>query len=347
MGKQLRRIGLVVALVGLAATCLVGLPLTAQASTTGYAPINKPGPALTVPPTQLAQSLSCTAGVRHADREPVLLLPATTVDSTQNYGFDYEPLFKTLGIPYCTSNSPVDPYNMGDMQVRAQYVTYDIRQMYQLAGRKIAVLGHSQGGMIMRWSLRFWPDTRAMVDDVVGMAGTNHGSIVVPVLCLLPCAPSLWQQRAGSAFMNALNSGQETFPGISYTEIYSHTDEFVQPNLNASGTSSLHGGGGTITNVAVQDICPLDVSEHLLIGTMDPVASALVIDALTHPGPADPARINRDVCGQLFMPGVNPVTGPFSFAATTLQVAEQLVLAPRTAAEPALACYVTATCPAN
>lgn len=36
-----------------------------------------------------------------------------------------------------------------------------------------AVLGHSQGGMVMRWSLRFWPDTRAMVADVIGMAGSN------------------------------------------------------------------------------------------------------------------------------------------------------------------------------
>ncbi len=29
---------------------------------------------------------------------------------------------------------------------------------------------HSQGGMIGRWATRFWPDTRQMVDDIVGLA---------------------------------------------------------------------------------------------------------------------------------------------------------------------------------
>lgn len=318
----------------------------AGAQTIGYAPVDQPGPALTVPAAELAKSLRCTADVRNATREPVLLTPATTVDSDQNFGFNYEPLFRKLGVPYCTSDSPADPYNMGDMQVRAQYVTYGIREMHKLAGRRIAVMGHSQGGMIMRWSLRFWPDTRGMVDDVIGMAGTNHGSVLVPALCVPNCAPALWQQRADSRFVQALNSGEETFPGTSYTEIYSRTDEFVQPNLDDNGTSSLHGGGGTVANIAVQDVCPLAAPEHLLIGTMDPVTSALALDALTHPGPAVPSRVGSSVCKQLLMPGVNPVSGPATFATLSAQVAAQLTVeAPRVSAEPPLACYVTASCP--
>ncbi|MBB4684881.1 lipase family alpha/beta hydrolase [Amycolatopsis jiangsuensis] len=317
----------------------------AEAATSAYAPVDQPGPALTIPPAELAKSLRCTEGVRGATREPVLLTPATTVDSDQNFGFNYEPLFRQLGIPYCTSDSPSDRYNMGDMQTRAQYVTYGIREMHRLAGRPIAIMGHSQGGMIMRWSLRFWPDTRDMVDDVIGMAGTNHGSVIVPALCVPNCAASLWQQRANSDFTKALNSGQETFPGISYTEIYSRTDEFVQPNLDDHGTSSVHGGGGAITNVAVQDVCPLAVPEHLLIGTLDPVTSALAVDALSHPGPAQRSRIGTSVCGQLLMPGADPVAGPLAFTGVTTQVAAQLtVAAHRVPSEPALACYVTASC---
>ena len=45
-----------------------------------------------------------------------------------------------------------------------------------------------------------------------------------------------------------------------------------------------------ITNIATQAVCPGDAYEHLTIGTIDPVAYALAVDALTHPGPADPAR---------------------------------------------------------
>lgn len=321
-----------------------GVPHPTERATEGrYAPVDRPGPRLTQPAARLRASLRCTRGVRNAVRQPVLLTPATTVTSEQNFGFNYERLFRKLKIPYCTSDSPVDPNNMGDLQIRAEYVTYGIRTMHRMAGRRIAVMGHSQGGMIMRWSLRFWPDTRAMVDDIIGIAGTNHGSSIIPALCVPACAPALWQQRAGSKFIKALNSGQETFARISYTEIYSRTDEFVQPNLNNHGTSSLH-GPGAITNIAIQDVCPLAVYEHLLVGTLDPAASALVIDALTHRGPARPSRVDRGVCSQLLMPGANPRTAGRDVAAAALQVAAQLALAPRVAKEPRLACYTRASC---
>jgi hypothetical protein len=257
------------------------------------------------------------------------------------------PYFKQRGIPYCTTDLPgALAQNMGDIQARGDYLAYAIRQMFARSGRRIAILGHSQGGMAMRWALRFWPDTRGMVDDVIGMAGTNHGSVLVPALCIPSCAASLWQQRNDANFYKALNSGQETFAGISYTEIYSHTDEFVQPNLDSTGTSSLHTGPGRITNVAIQDVCPLALSEHLIVGTTDPVASALVTDALGHDGPADLARIDRGVCNQRSMPGVDAGTGLASFADAGVRVATQLISAPRISAEPPLACYTTdAGCP--
>ena len=115
--------------------------------------------------------------------------------------------------------------------------------------------------------------------------------------------PALYQQADNSQFTAALNSGQETFPGIAYTNVYSHTSQFVQPNLNSSGATSLHGGGGEIANIATQDICPLNVADHLAY-YYDPVAFAIVIDALTHNRPADPSRVNRDVCTEASNPYV-------------------------------------------
>ena len=57
-------------------------------------------------------------------------------------------------------------------------------------------------------------------------------------------------------------------------------------------------GPGKITNVGIQDICPADTAEHLKIGTQDPAASALALDALKHSGPAKalanrPQRLHR------------------------------------------------------
>jgi len=333
------------ALALLVASVLVAAPARAE----DYAPLDRPGPPLTVSTNDLRASLTCTDDVRDASRAPVLLVPATTVTSRENFGWNWMPALRAAGIPYCATDQPgAAGQNMGDMQTRAEYVVYAIRRMHELAGRRISIVGHSQGGMVMRWPLRFWPDTRALVEDVVGMAGTNHGSTVVNNMCIPGCAPALWQQRAGSDWNTALNSRQETFAGIDYTEIYSRTDEFVQPNADDTGTSSLRSDGGRVTNVALQDVCPTDLNEHLLIGTTDATAWALGLDALTHDGPADERRIDPAVCDQDTMPGVDPHTGGVDTAEAVARVATQLATAPQTDAEPPLRCYaLLAGCPAQ
>ena len=105
-----------------------------------------------------------------------------------------------------------------------------------------------------------------------------------------------------------------------------------------------------ITNVATQDVCPADPAEHLLVGTIDPTTYALVMDALNHAGPADPARISRSVCLQVYQPGVNPLYAPTYLeilaAVPGLGAVElpgaNLVGAPEVSNEPALRCYVFA-----
>lgn len=307
-----------------------------------FAPVSRPGPVLDVPADKLAASLQCSPGFGRSTREPVLLVPGTGITATQEFSWNYEPALSQLGIEWCGVTFP-DSGN-DDMQVNGEYVVNAIRTMYARAGHRIAVYGHSQGGEVPRWALRFWPDTRAMVDDVVGAAGPNHGTIIADAACngTRPCQPSDWQSKTTSNFVAALNSGQETFPGISYTEIYSHNDEEVQPNQNDSGTSSLHGGGGQITNVAVQDVCPNDTSEHLAVGSYDPVTWSLLLDALNHPGPAVPARIGVTPCTELFMPGVNPVTFPMDASGAALDV--ETSPAQSLTAEGPLACYTTASC---
>jgi hypothetical protein len=115
----------------------------------------------------------------------------------------------------------------------------------------------------------------------------------------------------------------------------------VTPNLGPSGSSALHTGGGTIVNVAAQEICPLDLSEHLAMGTYDPVAYALVLDALTHAGPADKARIDRRVCTQAFMPGVDPAAFPANFANVLFVAGQQVLTYPHVAREPPLKPYAS------
>jgi hypothetical protein len=147
--------------------------------------------------------------------------------------------------------------------------------------------------------------------------------------------------------MGALNSRAETFAGIDYTVIYSRTDEIVVPNFDASGSSSLHTGAGRIANIAVQEICPGDGSDHLAMGSYDPVGYALAVDALTHAGTADKARIPVTVCAQAFQPGVNAATFASDYAAFLSAIGAAQRAVPAVPAEPPLKCYVFAACPAT
>jgi pimeloyl-ACP methyl ester carboxylesterase len=307
-----------------------------------YAPPDTPGPALSVPAATLARALACSGPLGGASRPPILLVPGTTVNPTE-FTWNWARALRAQGWPFCTIDLPGNA--MGDIQVAGEYVVYAIRTMYAASGRRIDIVGHSQGGMVPRWALRFWPDTRAMVDDEIGLSASNHGTPDANALCAAGgCAPAIWQQRAGARFYAALNSYQETFPGVSYTEIYTDTDEIVVPNLGPRAASAVHGGGGQITDVPIQQVCPADATEHLGIGTYDHTAYALAMDAITHPGPADPSRVSRSVCLNPLMPGVAPLSFATDFLGTGELVATTLLTYPHVSAEPPLACYVTASC---
>ena len=311
----------------------IALVLPAGASAQ-YAPVDRAGPELSVPTRQLAAALSCGRGVDNAARAPVLLVHGTGATVRENWSWNYQPAFDSLDIPWCAVQMP--ERGDGDIQVNAEYVLYAIRDMHRRAGRKISIVGHSQGGMVPRWPLRFWPDTRAMVDDQIGFAPSNHGTTQSRPSASAPASPAGWQQSDRSNFLRALNSVKETFAGISYTAVYTRMDEIVTP----PEAGALRTGDGRITNVAIQDICPVQVADHFLIGLTDTVAFALALDALNHDGPASVERVARKGCSQDPIPGLQP-TGLAEAAGSYVRGEGGAADVP---AEPALRCYVTDTC---
>ena len=329
------------ALAALAAA--LAIPAAAHGA---FAPPDTHGPPLGVPKDKLAAALDCSGGFANASRAPVLLVPGTTLNPEVEFSWNWERALSRLDWPYCTVALPDD--GMNDVQIAGEYVVYAIRRMYARSDRRVDVIGHSQGGMVPRWALRFWPATRQMVNDLVGLSPSNHGTVDAIPACAAGCAPSFWQQRTGSNFLSALNSYQETFPGVSYSSIYTRTDEVVVPNLGPGASSSLHGGGGKIANVAIQDVCPLDASEHLAVGTYDNPAYELAIDALTHRGPADASRVGAAACTRAFMPGVDRSTFLHDYWRELAYIGKVVSSYPTVPREPPLACYTTASCgPAN
>jgi triacylglycerol esterase/lipase EstA (alpha/beta hydrolase family) len=333
------------ALAVIVASALLALCAPAFAASGPYAPLDRPGPPLSVPQSALRAALSCTPGIAGDSRNPILLIPGTDLDPGSNYSWNYERAFSAAHWAYCAVTLPY--HTTGDAQTAGEYVVYALRTMARLSHRQVDVLGYSQGGMLPRWALRFWPDTRALVHDVVSIDPSNHGTLDANVTCQGQCSPAEWQQASTAHFIDALNSYAETFAGIDYTVIFSHTDEIVVPNLDASGSSALHTGRGAIANIAVQQICPGDVSEHLAMGSYDAVGYALAVDAFSHEGLAEPGRIPPTVCAQPFQPGVDPSTFPSAYAGYVTAIGQAQLGVPQVSAEPPLSCYVFASCRHN
>ncbi len=333
----------------MAASAGIVLCAPGPASAQTYPPVDTPGPALSVSQSQLDAALVCSADLTGVSPEPVLLVPGTTLTPQQNFSWNWIPALNALNWDWCTVELPGSA--MADIQIAGEYVVNAIRAMSADYGGQIDVLGFSQGGMVPRWALRFWPDTRPLVDDLVGIAPSNHGTTTTGMLCAaVGCAPALWQQNSPSEFLKALNSHQETFAGIDYTVVYTTLDDVVQPNANdTTGSSPLRPGDtASISNVAVQDVCTgmgVPYTNHLLVGTVSNPAYLLAKDALESAGPADPAGIDfSSACGLFPMPGVNITTGSADAAAMQSTSINTLNTYPKTAAEPAVACYAVSPC---
>jgi hypothetical protein len=278
----------------LAAVC--GLLLTA-------APALAADPPLTVGKAKLAAALHCTGDLKGSAKQPLMLVTGTGASGDQAYAIG-KGAFDAWGAPVCWVNFP--DFTTGDIQVAVQYLVAGIRTEVARAGRPIAVFGISQGGLLPRIALTYWPSLRAKVTDVVAAAGTQHGTTVGlgSGACAAGCPAADFQQAAGSKLLRALNAQPDETPGpTAWTTVRSATDETVQPQTGPHPTSALKGA----TNILIQDVCPGRAVSH--IGTaLDSVNFAAIRDAVTHPGPAKVSRFPKDVCANLYAPGLDPAT---------------------------------------
>jgi hypothetical protein len=325
--------------------CLAGslALLAALAPATGFA--NEPGPALGTPVGNLEQALSCHGDLAGAQRDPVLLVHGTFADSEINWNWNYVPALVARGETACTVDLPGK--SAGDIQVSTEYVVHAMRTMAQQSGHDVAVIGFSQGGLEIRWALRWWPDLRHLVSDVIFLNTPNQGSAFPDATCTSPgvCAASLYQMRTGSEFLIALNHGRQAIGAVPFTSLATADDPiFVLPEQ-----AKLERTGNHTTNIVIQDLCPDHHVDPLIAHVslaFDGPAWALVVDALDHRGPADPSRIDTAVCEAVTMPGITLAEAIGRVQAYFGTLAELLgPNGPKAPGEPPLACYVTHACP--
>jgi pimeloyl-ACP methyl ester carboxylesterase len=131
-------------------------------------------------------------------------------------------------------------YGLGPIDKSAEQLQTFVDKVLAATGAaKADLVGHSQGGMMPRYYLKFLGGA-AKVNALVGIAPDNHGTTLNGLTKLLPyfpgaedlistATPALADQVAGSAFLTKLNAGGDTVPGVHYTVIATKYDEVVTP----------------------------------------------------------------------------------------------------------------------
>jgi len=242
-----------------------------------------------------ANDWSCRPRAAHPD--PVVLVHGTFGNMTDSWQA-LAPLLADNG--YCvfaldyggSAGNPIQGYGPIETSA-AQLAAFVDRVLAATGAAKVDLVGHSQGGMMPRYYLRFLGGA-SKVDALVGLAPSNHGTDLFGLTGLLGAFPggssfltslcaACTEQIAGSPFLTQLNAGGDTVPGVRYTVIETRYDEVVTPS------SSAFLSGPNVTNVWLQDQCWLDFADHLAV-IYDPIALRDVLNAL------DPAHARRPWC---------------------------------------------------
>ena len=255
-----------------------------------------------------ANNFSCHPSSAHP--YPVILVHGTFGNMNDNWQAASAVLANhghcVFAFNYGGASANADFQGTGEIAASAgQLASFVTKVLAATGAAKVDVVGHSQGGMMPRYYLKFLGGA-AKVSTLVGLAPSNHGTTVDGLTTLAQdlglggvfnvilgsSCEACVEQEAGSAFLAQLNSGGDTEPGVTYTVIESRNDEVVTPY------SSAFLAGPGVTDITVQNQCPLDQSDHLEIA-YDPVAMADMLNALD---PASPVRVP---CVPVL-----PITGP-------------------------------------
>ncbi|MEU1924420.1 alpha/beta fold hydrolase [Streptomyces albogriseolus] len=244
---------------------------------------------------------TCKPSAAHP--RPVVLVHGTFGNSVDNW-LGLAPYLKNRG--YCVfsldyGQLPGVPFfhGLGPVEKSAEQLDAYVDRVRAATGAaEVDLVGHSQGGMMPRYYLKFLGGA-AEVNALIGIAPSNHGTTLSGLTALLPyfpgaedllstATPALADQIAGSAFLTKLNAGGDTVPGVRYTVIATRYDQVVTPYRSAFLT------GPNVRNVVLQDLCAVDLSEHLAIGLLDRIAFHEVANAL------DPDHAKRTTCASVF-----------------------------------------------
>lgn len=239
---------------GVLATCVAATPLVKRLPSGS-------DPAFSQPKSVLDAGLTCQGASPSSVSKPILLVPGTGTTGPQSFDSNWIPLSTQLGYTPCWISPP--PFMLNDTQVNTEYMVNAITTLYAGSGNnKLPVLTWSQGGLVAQWGLTFFPSIRSKVDRLMAFAPDYKGTVLAgPLDALAVSAPSVWQQTTGSALTTALRNAGGLTQIVPTTNLYSATDEIVQPQVSNSPLDSSYLFNAK--NVQAQAVCgPLFVIDH-------------------------------------------------------------------------------------
>ena len=250
-----------------------------------------------------ANDWSCRPTAAHP--RPVVLVHGLFANMTDNWQ-TMSPLLANHG--YCvfaltygvTSSASVPGAEFGGlttMEASAQQLAAFVDRVRAATGaRKVDIVGHSEGATMPDYYLEYLGGA-TKVARYVGVSGVKHGTtlhgigtFVTAFRALFPGAPdptsgscqSCNEFLVGSDYIARIEA-RAPVAGVTYTNIATRYDELVSPY-----TSSFL-SGRNVTNIALQDHCALDFSDHLSI-ISSPITGQYILNAL------DPAHAEPPPC---------------------------------------------------
>jgi triacylglycerol esterase/lipase EstA (alpha/beta hydrolase family) len=245
-----------------------------------------------------ANDWSCKPSAAHP--RPVVLVHGTFADMSNSWQA-ISPLLKNNG--YCVfalnygsygGSGAIGVYGVGEIRNSAAELNAFVDKVRAATGAaEVDLVGHSQGGMMPRYYLKFLGGAEE-VHTLVGLSPSNHGTTVDGIGLLArffpggeqftgALCPACEEQIVGSAFLTELNSGGDTVPGVEYTVIQTRYDQVVTPYTSAFLS------GSSVKNILLQNQCVLDLGDHLSM-PYDHIADADVLTAL------DPLHPRHPLC---------------------------------------------------
>lgn len=302
-----------------------------------------------VPEAQLRSAIYIPPGFTKGKKQPILMSPGTGATGGINFETNIGKLL--------SAGSIADPVYLNipgallsDAQISAQYVSYALQYLYHYTGKKPAIVTWSQGSLDAQWAYKYWPSVPKIVTDHIAISPDWHGTILAYLLCpgegvTTPvCVPSVIQQDYNSNFITQLRKTNGDSAYVPTTNVYSAFDEIVEPQQGTAASGFLNDARKIgVSNTFLQGACAGEAAAGLYTheGVLyNPVAYALVVDALTHVGPGSFQRVLSS-CQDIVAPGLSLSDVIETESLIPLALLNIFSYLPKVGTEPKIASYAT------